>query len=156
MALVLLLLVPLALAGQTLNIASASAAVNQKVPIAIFVQSTPGKQPLILQFDVTFPAPQLKLDPADLKAAPAVEKLKKTITCRGGWRKAPQTYYYRCILAGGVETISDGAVAMLWFQVPPNAKPGKAPIRLEESEALLPGLKREKLKAAQGVITITP
>jgi hypothetical protein len=144
-----------ALRAQTIALTPASAAPGGAAVVEMWFNAAPDSPALILQFDVTFPARQLTLQSDGMAAAKGPLAAGKSLTCLGRWKKAPETYVYRCMLAGGNKPIPDGAAVTATFQIPPGAKPGPASVQIEEIQVLATNLKVTKVRSSQGVVTIT-
>jgi hypothetical protein len=76
------------------------------------------------------------------------------MTCKGSWKKAPLTYSYRCILAGGREPIPDGIVATLHLQVKPSAKAGVRAVDLDDASGVNADAKKVQVRRASGKLSI--
>jgi hypothetical protein len=145
----------LSLTCQTLQLSSASVAAGQTTKIEILLHAPPAKEPTALQWEVEYPARQVMLEPAGLESGPAAKSAGKQINCAGRWKKAPLTYSYLCILAGGQKVIEDGVIAILNIRAPAGAQPGKYSIRVDRAMAVTHDLKKIMLKKADGVVTVT-
>ena len=89
----------------------------------------PGKEPVALQWEVSYPSPQLGIEDGDMAIGAAAKKAGKALTCQGRPQDAG-TYVYRCVLVGGPERLSNGSVAVVSFRVRATARPGPTTVRL--------------------------
>lgn len=141
-----------ALAGQTLRVSSSPVAPGEATRIAVWLESPAGKEPVALQMEIEVPTRLLEVEgpPVAGEDAAAV----KSASCAGHWKKAPLTYVYKCIIAGGIKPIANGSVLVLKGKIRPNAKPGNHPIRLNHVLAVDANGKRVPLKSSEGPLTI--
>jgi hypothetical protein len=124
-----LLLLAVAVYGQALKLSPVSASAGSEAPITLTLTSTPGKEPVSLQWEISYSSPQLGIQDGDLVIGAAAKNAGKALTCRGRPQDAG-TYVYRCVLVGGPERLSNGSVAVLSFRVRATARPGPTTVRL--------------------------
>jgi hypothetical protein len=125
---------------------------GEKAEVRVLLDCPAAKAPAALQFAITFPAQQLNAAAAPA-AAPAAQDAGKSLTCSGRWKKAPETYEYACILAGGLKPLANGPVAVLNFRVPQNAAKRPARIRVE-GEGASADAKKIPVAPAEASVTI--
>lgn len=143
------------LMAQSLSISPVSAAPGGKTAVEVSVNSPGGSEPLALQWELDFPAQPLVIEPGGPRVAAEAQRAGKSLACTGRWKKAPRTYAYACILAGGQKPIPNGPVAILPFRVAPDAKAGILKIHLERSQAINASRKKVPVKNVEGAVTIT-
>jgi hypothetical protein len=123
---------PTPVQGQALNISSASAGPGGVAQVVISLNAPPGKEPLALQWDLSYASPQLGLENEDLVIGSAAKSAGKSLACTGRAEGAG-TYIYRCILQGGTEGILTGPVALITFHVRTTARLGPTSVRLDNA-----------------------
>jgi hypothetical protein len=154
MRLIWLFAVSLMVNGQTLQVSSVSTPRGESGSVRISLTSPAGSAPAALQWELSYPAEQITIERKNLVVGSAAQSAGKELSCAGRWLKAPQTYAYKCVLAGGQKTMHDGTVALVTFNVPGTASPGRAVLQLSEALGASPEAKEIKIKAGQGAVTI--
>jgi hypothetical protein len=120
--------------------------------VEISLTSPPDKAPVAVQWEMDVPA--RLLNPVPPQPGDALQKSGKSISCSGKWKKAPESYTYLCIAAGGRQNIGDGVIAVLRVSIPADAKVETRPVKIEKAHAVLPNLAKIQIKDAQGAITV--
>jgi hypothetical protein len=110
---------------------------------------------IALQWDLIYPADQLVIRPDDLVGGSAALDAGKALTCA----LLSELKVYRCILVGGQKPISDGAVAIINFQVSSQARVGVVAIQIRNAIALTPrpqriDIPRTDLPSVEGRIAV--
>jgi hypothetical protein len=142
------------LSAQSLSIPPSTVKRGASGTLLLILESPPGKAPVALQWEVTFP-PGVAADLADIAAGSAAELAQKTIACRAAETKnARLGIHYRCLLAGGQKTIANGPVAVIRYRVPLETKQITEAVRVGMALAVTPDLKSVDLEAVRGVITV--
>jgi hypothetical protein len=70
-------------------------------------------------------------------------------------REKRDLFRYRCILAGGSGSVSNGPIAIVTYAVTPGGKPGRYPFKLRNGLAVGQGLKEERLKDSGMELTVS-
>lgn len=138
--------------AQVLSISTITAVRGTPSGVEISLASPPDKAPVALQWEIE--APARFMNSALPQPGDALKKAGKSITCSGKWKKAPVSYTYLCIAAGGKQSIGDGVIAVLPVTVPADAKAGTMPVKIEKAHAVLSDLKKVSIKNAQGAVTV--
>jgi len=149
----LLLLPSSALFGQALQIAPVKAVRGGRATLQVAIVSPRGRQPLALQWEMVFPANQLRpLDGGSTLTALA-RAAGKTATCAP---KTPgdETSGFRCILIGGRQPIPNGIILHLQFRVLPDAPKGPASVQLDHGIWVLQDMAQAPFGPAEGVVRI--
>ena len=118
--------------GQTLKLSSVSTAAGTVAPMTVTLTSPAGKEPVGLQWEVSYSSPQLGIEGREMTIGAAAKRVGKELTCHG-WPQGAGTYVYRCILVVGSERFSNGPVAVLSFHVRATARPGPSTVRLSNA-----------------------
>ena len=139
--------------GQTLSITRGTGAPGGVASLVLSLQFPSGRQPVALQWELSYPAAQLGTGDNDLQPAQAATASGKSLTCAGRPKDAG-TYLYRCILAGGKAGIGMGAIATVKFQIRARARSGAAAVRVSNAVAVYPDGKQSKLEPVQADVTI--
>ncbi len=150
-----LFLAGVSLFGQSLRLSPVTGPAGEARWLDIALKSPSGKEPVALQWELTFPADRISADPGGPVAGPAAEAASKFLRCSGRSEKAPQTYRYRCLVVGPPKPIGNGIIARLHFSLPPGAKAGTTRIRIEQIEALTTDSKLVRLKPAKGIVKVS-
>lgn len=143
-----------ALTGQSLGLSSASASRGHQVIIELSLASPAGKEPLALQWDVQVPIEQLTLMEDKLLPGSTAEEAGKSIHCAVK-EKTAGTYTLGCLIAGGLNPIPNGTIAMLRIKIAANAQTGPAPVRVLRGLAVSKDLKQVPLEAVETKVTIS-
>lgn len=123
--------------------------------IQISLESAPGKAPQALQWETTIPAAQLNFADNPLSAGPAAQAAGKSIACALKTHAA-ETRTSLCILAGGLQQIQNGVVALLWLQILPQAPIGPAQVRTDRGIAVIKGLEELPLRPEEAEVVVRP
>jgi len=142
------------LCGQELQVSSLVLSRGRSGSVSIKLLSPPGKAPAALQWDLVFPVGQVNIEDTAWSVGGAASAAAKQLTCVRQLRKQPETYLYKCILAGGRQTIGNGDVAVVKIDIPEGAPTGLAVLRLENVMGASSAATRLDIKPAQSTITI--
>jgi len=123
----------LPLCGQELRMSLPEIPRGKAGSVSIRLASPAGKKPAALQWDLFFIPRQISIQDNDWALGDAANAAGKKLTCVRQLRKNPETYSYRCLVAGGEKPIGDGVVAVLKISVPQGAAGGQAELRLENA-----------------------
>jgi hypothetical protein len=123
---------PIPIQGPALNISSAAASPGGVAQVVISLNAPSGKEPLALQWELSYASPQLGLESEDLVIGSAAKSAGKSLTCTGR-PEAAGKYVYQCILEGGAEGILTGPVAQIAFHVRTTARLGPTSVRLDNA-----------------------
>jgi len=138
--------------GQTLEIPPVT--VDRGSPNILRITLRPlAEKPLAaLQWDLVY-RDRFRIAPAGIVPGEASEKAGKTVTCVP---KAPDGANSRlaCILAGGVQALSAGVIAIVRFETAQNAPKGEAIVDLENIVGVSPALEPIPMKSTWTSITV--
>jgi hypothetical protein len=148
-----ILLAALPAFGQNLFVSSVPAAPGQAATLEVSF-ANPGQDITALQFDIEVPAQTLETTgtPAPGKL---VESSGKMLACRGTWKKAPTTYAFRCVVAGGQNRLGNGTVALVKLQVSPKARPGRYRVVVDRAIGVNARAAKIVLKKAEGAVMVS-
>ena len=118
-----------------LKLSPATAAPGGVAEVRLELDSPTGVEPQALQWELSYPSPKLGLEDVDLVASSVASSAGKSLVCAGRVESAAE-YVYRCILAGGLELIPNGAVAVVNFHVRSHAEPGPATVQISNALAV--------------------
>jgi hypothetical protein len=118
--------------GQSLMLSPVSAAAFGVASMTLTLTSTAGKEPVGLQWEVSYSSPQLGIEGREMTIDAPAKRVGKELTCHG-WPPGAGTYVYRCVLVGCSERLSNGPVAVLSFRVRATARPGRTTVRLSNA-----------------------
>ena len=152
---IILVLTSVGLWAQSLSIPPSAAKRGASGTLLLTLESPPGKAPVALQWEFTFP-PNVAVDLADIAAGNAAESAQKALTCRAveKTKDAGRGSMYGCILAGGQKPIPNGPVAAVRYRVPLEIRPIAENVRVGKAIGVTADLKQVKLDSMQGVITV--
>jgi hypothetical protein len=143
----------LPLFGQSLKVSSVSAAPGEKVAIEIALDSPAGQEPIALQWEAGFPGEALKLDRTGPAAGAAAQAAGKSLTCAPKKAGSGPSKFV-CILAGGQKPIGNGVVAVLHFEIQPNARAGAQHIVVDNLLGVSAGIKKVPILRAEGAVQV--
>jgi hypothetical protein len=140
--------------GQSLRLSSATATQGERITLAISLRSPHGQEPTALQWEASIPADQLSFVDEQLPLGPAAQAAGKFVACAVKLLRAAtgDTYTSKCILAGGLEPVQDGQVAVLRLQVSPKAS-GSVEIAVK-GMAVFKDLKQVPLNTINTVVVV--
>ena len=148
----LLLIVPQILAAQTLQLSHSTAGRGETGSFLISLEAPSGRGPVSLQWDLAI-SKQVVVGVRDLIPGSSAESAGKSLMCVAGTQDR-DVATYRCILAGGVQLIRNGPVAIVKYVVAGNARTGKAPVRIEKALGASSNVSRVDFPKTEGHITI--
>ena len=111
----------------TLSISPSPVAPGGKAGMIVALNPASNDQPVALQWQMSYPSPQIGIDSGQFAAA--VKSAGKTVTCAGKPEGAA-VYAYTCIVAGGTTPIESGAIAQFPLQVRDTARTGTVTLNL--------------------------
>jgi hypothetical protein len=119
----------------------------------IVLESSPGKEPLGLQWQVLLPSGELRLEDHRVLPGAAAKAAGKTLRCseRKNAGGSPVTM---CLLTGGDKPIRNGTIALLKLRILPDAKAGMARIRMEGGLGVSRDLKAVSIGVTEGGVTV--
>jgi hypothetical protein len=141
--------------AQALSVSPSTGQPGKPVDVDLTYMGAGPVAPTILEWVVTYPASELSMAETGPSAGPTLQAAGKSLTCRGTWKKAPTTYSYHCILAGGQMPVPDGIVATLHLKVKPGTKAGVHPVELDDASGVTADAKKISVKKANGKLTVT-
>ena len=148
----LLVLIPGILAAQTLEISPSTTARGKTGSFLIRLNAPSSHGPASLQWDLVVPR-QVTVDVRDVIPGSSAASAEKSIVCIMATQTRDDTTY-RCVLAGGAQTILNGAVAVVRYVVPANASPGTVSLRIEKALGASKDMATIDFPKVQGQITI--
>jgi hypothetical protein len=148
----LLVLIPGLLAAQALEISPSTTARGKTGSFLIRLNASSSQAPASLQWDLVVPK-QIAVDVRDVVPGSSAASAEKSIVCIMSAQTRDDTTY-RCLLAGGAQTILNGAVAVVRYVVPANASPGTASLRIEKAVGASKDTATIDFPKVQGQITI--
>ena len=148
----LLALIPGVLAAQALEISPSTTARGKTGSFLIRLNLPSGRRPASLQWDLVVPK-QVAVDVGDVVAGSSAASAEKSIACVVAVKESDATTY-RCVLAGGAQTIQNGTVAVVRYVVASNASRGTVALRIEKALGAAKDMARIEFPKAQGQITI--
>ena len=142
------------LRGQAIRMAASPAAAGGDTRVVVWLDAAPAKIALGMQVEIELPVRVLEIDgPAD--TGEAAKTAGKTATCNGQWKKAPQSYMIKCIVAGGRNPMDNGPVLVVKGKINPAAKPGNYSIKTDHALAVDAAFRSIPMKATSGTLTVT-
>jgi hypothetical protein len=141
----------LTLFAQALHLSSAAASRGALVEIQISLESPQGTGPAAVQWEAVIPTAQLSL--SDVALGPAAQKAGKSIACAVKGR-VDKTLTSVCILAGGIQQIQNGPIALLRLRIPQDAPNGPARIRVERAIAVSKDVTEVPMKPVATVVSV--
>jgi hypothetical protein len=142
------------LRGQVIRVAASPGRPGGETRVVVWLDSDPAKIVLGLQMEIELPARVLEIDAA-AEAGEAAKTAGKTATCNGRWKKAPQSYTMKCILAGGRTPMANGPVLVVKGKINPAAKTGNHTIKVDHALAVDGALKSISMKPVDAALTVT-
>ena len=140
--------------GQELRVSPLVLSRGKTGSVSIKLSSPAGREPAALQWDLVFPVAQVHVQDGNWSPGSAAHAAGKRLMCVKRLSTKPDTYAYKCMLAGGEKTIRDGVVAVVKIDIPETALSGPAVLRLENVLGASFGAVRLEMKPAQGTVTI--
>jgi hypothetical protein len=116
--------------GQASNVSSVTKAPGEMVTLEISADSQPSRAPVLLKWEVVFPAQLMEMEGNAPELGKAAMDAGKSIQCT-----ARKPYAYVCTLAGGQKPIGDGLIARYHFKIRTTAAAGTATLRIERAVA---------------------
>ena len=147
-----LLVIPQLLAAQALHVSQSTAGRGETGSFLVSLQAPSGRGPVSLQWELAI-SKQVVVEMRDLIPGSSAESAGKALACIA---EPPDrdVITYRCVLAGGVQPIRNGPVAIVKYVVAPRARTGKAPVRIEKVLGVSKDLSKIEFPKTEGHITI--
>ena len=123
--------------------------------LLLTLQSPPGKAPLALQWEITFPQ-NVAVDLEDMVAGSAAQSAEKFLTCRAfeKTKDTAQGSVYGCILAGGEKPIPNGPVAIVRYRIPAEIRQISGKVRVGKALGVTADLKKIEIEGVQAAIVV--
>jgi hypothetical protein len=138
--------------GQTLETNPVSVARGSANIVRLALKPDAAKPLAALQWEFVYPAGLLRIEPSGVVPGPAAEAAGKSITC-GQKPSNGKTLRLACILAGGIQTISAGVLAIVRADAAPDAPKGAMTLGLERVIGVSPS--SDSIPIANTNVTIT-
>jgi hypothetical protein len=112
----------------------------------------PAKPLVALQWEFVYPAGAVRIEPSGIRPGSAAEAAGKSITCA---ERPPDGKALRlaCILAGGIQPVSAGVLAIIRVDAAPEAPKGAMTLGLERVAGVSPAI--ESIPIARASVRIT-
>jgi hypothetical protein len=121
--------------------------------VEISLTAPPGQAFAALQWEITYSPVQLGLTKGDMVIAGPAKAAGRELVCAAGAVKA-DSYVYRCVLAGGRQTISKGAIAVVTFHIRPYARPGSTTVEIGAASGVSGDGKQVEIPSSRTEVTI--
>jgi hypothetical protein len=149
-----LFLIPLCAAASAQALEGTAAVVDRGSANIFRIILTPRfhQQIAALQWELLY-RNDLRIDPAGVISGTAAEQAGKSVSCavrpsQGATRRLA------CILAGGIQSLPAGAIAIVRVEAASNAPTGKAGIQLEKVVGVSPSLEPIQMSGTTILVTI--
>lgn len=140
--------------GQELRLSSPVLSPGKAGTVSIRLVSPAGKEPAALEWELFFPVQQVSIQDSSWSPGGAAKSAGKQLTCVRQLRRQPETYSYKCILAGGHKKIRSGVVAVVKINIPRIAPSGAAVLRLENVLGASPTGAKLEMRPARSTVRI--
>jgi hypothetical protein len=146
------LILTFTISGQTLEVRPVSVSSGAANIFRMILKPDAAKPLAALQWDIVYPSDLLRIKPAWILAGSAAEAAGKSIACA---RKSSNgnAACLTCILAGGVQPISAGVLAIIRLDAEPQAPKGVITVGLKRVLGVSPSL--EPLPIAGVTVKVT-
>ncbi len=155
MRLVVGLLSFVAMWGQSLHVPASRADQSGEGSFSLLLESPDGKAPVAMQWQLLVPS-MFRIGDADVKPGKAALASGKSVVCGAGGQK-PGTesgVRYTCILAGGVNRISNGPVAEVHYRVEAGVHVRRGQVTIEKVVGVSLDLRSTAMGGATAMITL--
>jgi len=115
-----------------LSISTDTVAPGGAATIGVSLNSPTDNEPVALQWQLSYPSPQIGIDSSQITADEAAKSADKTVSC-AGQPEGPGIYRYTCIVAGGTKRMHSGAVALIPLRVRNTARMGTVTVVLTDA-----------------------
>jgi hypothetical protein len=139
--------------AQSLRVASATGSPGDTVRIELVLDPADARVSAA-EWEITAPGSARGVEIQAPEIGAAARKAGKSISCAGSWKDATKSYRYRCLLAGGLNSIGAGAVAFMLLKLRDGVKPGSYPLKLENVKAVNPDAAVVSIKAVSGELLV--
>jgi hypothetical protein len=116
----------------TLSVSTDTVAPGGAATIVVSLNSSTDNEPVALQWQLSYPSPQIGIDNSEITADEAAKSADKTVGCEGK-PEGPGTYRYTCIVSGGTKRMHSGAVALIPLRVRNWARMGTVTVVLTDA-----------------------
>jgi hypothetical protein len=148
-----LFLSAIAALGQSLEAESVTVARGSANIFRLALKPEPAKPLVALQWEFVYPAGLLRIEPSGILPGPAAETAGKSITCAQKPSDG-KTLRLACILAGGIQTVSAGALAIVRVDAAPGAPRARMTLALERVMGVSSSIESIPIASASVRITI--
>jgi hypothetical protein len=141
--------------SQSFHVPATTINKNGAAEFSILLNSPEGKAPVALQWEFRVPT-ALVMTAADVTVGQAAESRGKSVVCAaGGKGPVPKDgVRYTCILAGGINRIANGPVAVVHYRVESSAQRGRTQVAIESAKGVSLDLKSTAIADTTALITI--
>jgi hypothetical protein len=138
--------------AQTLRIAPVTAARGSTDIFRIVLKPRAERPIAALQWDLVY-RDAVRIESSGVVAGTAPEAAGKTVACVS---KPPAggNHRLRCILAGGVQALAAGPIAIVRFEIPTNIPRGETPVLLERVMGVSTSLSSVPMEGTRASIAI--
>ena len=137
----------------TLSLSHTSAAPGATDALVVLLNSSMDNEPLALQWQISYPSPQIGIDNRQIAADNAAKSVGKKVTCAGKPEGA-SAYTYTCIAAGGTKPMHSGPIARFPLRVRETARTGMVTITLTGAMSVRAGGLSTKLADSTATLQI--
>ncbi|MBZ5575255.1 MAG: hypothetical protein LAP40_01690 [Acidobacteriia bacterium] len=147
MRLACLMLACLPLFAQTSGVLPVTKAPGDEVTLEVSATSQPANAPIVLKWDVIFPAQVMDLETVD--PGSAATHSGKSLQCT-----ARKPYLYACVLSGGQNPIENGLIVTYRFKIKSTAPAGSTTLRVENAESTTADSKKWTLNPTGTIVIV--
>jgi hypothetical protein len=138
--------------AQTLEIPGAAVTRGSANIFRILLTPNADRPVAALQWELVVPV-GLRIEAKDVVVGSAAESAGKSVSCSS--RNDPKDgRVCMCILAGGIQSLGEGAIAIVKFSAAADANPGQAIVRMQKIQGVSADLKTVPIAGAEAPITI--
>jgi hypothetical protein len=135
-----------------LSVSSVMGTPGEPVRVEISITSPPGKEVFALEWEIAVPAQALESIGDEPAAGRAAVDSGRVVRC-----SKLRNEIHSCTLSGGREPITNGPIAVFYFKIRNDARPGPLAFRIQKVEAVTAqGGRQSTLDDAEGTITVIP
>lgn len=147
------LAVAVPLSAQVLQVSDAAASRGKASSVAIKLTAPSSSRPAALQWTVVVPSDAIEIRSEDVKIAGSAKSAGKALQCAAG-PSQEKMGSIRCVLAGGLNVIGSGEVAVVNFIARNNAPGEPVSIRLKDVLGATVDAKKLSFEALPGKVEI--
>jgi hypothetical protein len=152
MRFLLFLAIPATLMAQALQFSPSTAARGGTSFLLIRLDSPPQTALVSLQWDLSVPK-RITVNLRDIVVGSSAESAGKSIACAVGIQ-ARNLSIFRCLVAGGPQTIGNGPVAIVKYTVTQGGHRGNIPLRIEKALGVSQDVRKIAFPNTQGTVTV--